>query len=198
MKVTNFIIASIAVALFACKKDPSVAPVKQRVCKLQLMETGDTNYIPFSNSNSFEYCDTKTEYVSKATRLSRSVKFDLSFEVNYYHQKSTIVEHYRIDSLGNYFVDNLFSSMAAPDTICLIKPTALAGDTIWKKKNGNYLYYVICIGKNESVTCRDVNVTGCYRTRNNLFSNGIEDWYFKKGFGPVIYRGYTRGDIVWE
>lgn len=99
-------------------------------------------------------------------------------------------DRYFIDSLGRYYSTSLnFSSGNYSDTLLLIDPQALNGDTIFSDPLANIK--VVLIDKNKTVQ----NVPNCYHINiintSNIFSP-VSQYYFKKGAGSLFYHGTLK------
>lgn len=117
-------------------------------------------------------------YIVKDTVINNLVCFDVKYEPT----SSQVVggrftEKWFIDSSGKYYQLNERTS-GYQDTILMIKPGAVNGDTIYKYAPNQV--NVVLINSNETIGA----LTGCYHIRQIRFNDAAER-YFKKGIGEL-------------
>jgi hypothetical protein len=104
-----------------------------------------------------------------------------------------------IDNLGNYyFLNYRNNNLANPrDTILIIKPSAINGDTIYNNVLANIK--VVLVDKNETFRL----LPGCYHSRVIMNASStnrkIVDHYFKKGIGELYFTENiekTEGEVL--
>lgn len=200
-----FISFLFSIAFTGCKKDTN--PDLPGSCEFYSTVSSDTNYIPHKINNYWNYCDEASTIawagwsakITLDTVIGNNIYFDKSLSFQTGHSgggAGTIFSPdasttYMIDSIGYYFLYYRNYNTSIPrDTILIIKPSAMNGDTIYSNALANVK--VVLIDKNETL----YSISGCYHSRVilNAFSSGriLVDHYFKKGIGELYVTGNTE------
>lgn len=195
MKLRIFILSTVMVLVFACKKkeenQETPAPIK---CRLSFTESTDTNYIPHNNSNKFNYCNGSNTWVANVTgykKTGKTVEFGLLYVASKFGTGP--FEQYTIDSLGNYRVNMHYLYGSTYDSLLIINPKANTGDTIYK--NYSKKIFVVLVDKNYTFSKDGLDVAGCYHSRIIYKDGTTEDNFYKKGVGLLYWPG-TGGAIL--
>lgn len=176
----------------SCKKDSSTEPtiINVNSCNIYSTVSSDTNYVPHKKGNHWTYCSGNINYagwsagISLDTMINNKVYFNRIYHTSSSHAPySTFENKSFIDSLGNYF--SITNQSGYFDTLLLIKPTAVVGDTIYN----NQSTHVKVVLKNNNETVK--NITNCYYSLV-IYPNGFqESHYYKKGIGELFFWGFT-------
>lgn len=185
-----FIGFSLSIVFIGCTKDVDTNPyVPYNYCQFYSKISSDTSYIPHKKKNSWAYCSGDINYagwnagISLDTIINNQVYFDRTYYTNSSHAPySYVINKSIIDSSGNYF--SITNQSGYFDTLLLIKPNALNGDTIYN----NQFTHVKIVLKNNNETVG--TVTNCYHSLV-IYPNGFsENHFFKKGIGELYYCGF--------
>lgn len=181
--------------LAACKKkeEPPSEPLTSSPCPLYTTVSPDTNYIPHHRDNRWDYCSTDINMagydatIKWDSVIGKSFYFDRLFHTSSSHAANPYYpERWRVDSVGNYYRMTYWNQYK--DTLLLIKPSAVNGDTLYTNTAKNLR--VILINKSETVE----NIPGCYHV---LEQNGYETHhYYKKGIGELYFNGFILSHAV--
>lgn len=175
----------------SCKRDVDIKPVEmpKSFCQIYSDISADTNYIPHKKNNAWSYCSGDINYAGYSagvildTVMQNKIIFDRLFHTDSQHAfYSNSVYRTMIDALGNYY--QMTDQSQYLDTLMLIKPSALNGDTIYY--NSVTHLKVVLVNNNETVE----GITNCYHSVVISPSYSPTNYYFKKGIGQLFFNGF--------
>lgn len=161
---------------------PSVA------CNLYTTVSPDTNYIPHKKNNSWYYCAGGNMAGYGLTITRDTLINNLNWLSLYYYTSSShtlsnsVVMEWFINPAGEYYQVNFWAT-SYRDTVLMIKPGAVNGDTIFN----NSRIKVLLVNDNETVE----TIPGCYHVRE-VYPTRIQDHYYKKGLGELYFNGFFK------
>lgn len=206
-KLYIFTICISFLSFYSCKKTektPSEAPsdthnywpstynpnASNSWCKLVTSVSSDTNFIPHKKNNTWSYCSSygnvadRNGTVIKDTFYQNKYYFEILFNFPTSHPSGPTgwLDKYVIDSLGRYYYSSSLNNYI--DTILLIDPHAINGDTIYNNISSNVK--VVLINKADTVS----SFLDCYHIRIIRPNYSYPDnHYYKKGLGDLFYMG---------
>ncbi len=157
-------------------------------CNLYKIVSADPDYIPHTKNNNWYYCagGNMAGYsltITRDTLIDNRQWMDLSYYTSSSHTLSnTVVMQWFINPLGEYYQVNFWAS-SYKDTVLMIKPDAVNGDTIFN----NSRIKIVLIDNNETVE----TIPGCYHIRE-IHPTQSGDHYFKKGLGELYFNGFFK------
>ncbi|MES2566248.1 MAG: hypothetical protein V4565_05245 [Bacteroidota bacterium] len=188
------------VILFSnCKKNVPQNIIQISCGSVYSQISSDTNYIPHKKNNRWDYCceyNSSIGWTAKVlsdTVIGKNKFFEIEFvkSQNRGNSSSDGNESGKsmIDSLGNYYWLKsryiINTTILVFDSIMIIKPSAISGDTIYSDALANTK--VVLVNKNETFN----SIQGCYHSRiirnSNLANQEVVDHYYKKGIGEIYF-----------
>ena len=154
----------------------------------------DTSYTPHKKGNGWSYCAGTSSYpnwsggVILDTIINNKSYFTRVFQNPSSHYPISIYRKSIIDTLGNYF--ELADQSGYPDTLLLIKLSAVSGDTIYN--NPQSQVKVIVINTNETFE----NCTNCYHVKVIYPTTYPTHHYFKKGIGDIVLHSFKLSNAI--
>jgi hypothetical protein len=159
-------------------------------CKLVTSTSPDTNFIPHKKNNTWSYCASygnvadKNGQVVRDTTYQNKTYFDILYNFPTQHPSgpTSWLDKYTIDSLGCYYCTSSLNNYS--DTILLINPQSINGDTIYN--NPITHAKVVLINKSQTT----YSFSDCYHIA--VIRPGYtypSHHHYKKGLGDLFYAG---------
>jgi len=189
MKLSNFAVLLMVIAFFSCKKKDPPHYIVEPKCNLVYSLCPDTNYIPHKNANYFNYCSEITSWSANIKNLNVVGKTTY-FDLVYANSKSGLgpTEKFSIDSAGIYHVNGHYINGNYYDSLVIINPKAINGDTIYKNKQKQIS--VVLVDKNYTFIHNNTPASGCYYIMMRFTNGDVEHCYYKKQVG-LLYWGWS-------